>query len=129
MLHCGACGEKFDESNKLTYHIDNDCPAQKMLHAYNNIIINDSIGHNKARLFVTAHRNKYLIDKYAMAISTEMGSVERAKIHSELCDALGLSYSEFKPFESNSIEYIPSFNDCRRIIYDAIADKIINYSK
>ncbi len=126
MLHCGACGEEFSESGKLTAHLDKSCPAGKMLLAYQDIMATgDNTGHGKSRLFLLTHKNSHVIDKYARMVSEDCNSMARAEVHYELCRALDLPYTEFKPFEADNIKKIPSFDECRRIIYDAIADIII----
>ena len=127
MLHCGACGDVFIKSGELARHIDKLCPAKKMLSAYNNIILyaNDK-GHKKSRLFMAAHKNYHLVNKYANSVAYCLPSVTRSEVHLELCQKSGLQYMDFRPFESEDIKTTPSFDECRRIIYDAIADKTIN---
>lgn len=128
-LHCGACGEEFDSTEALSTHL-NSCPAAQCLTALVNRIhiAGDLTGHPLAHLLASAIKNSHLIRRYCYAVADDMWVVERARLHVELCDTLGLAYNEFRPFEDSSITSLPTREDALKIFYRALhskADEII----
>ena len=62
---------------------------------------------------------RQLIEVYATIIS-QNETRGRAQVHKDLCIALKMSHSEFRPFET--IRYIPTYRQALKIIYDTIDD-------
>ena len=50
----------------------------------------------------------------------DMNSLERSKIHADLCKKLFLDYNEFQPFESSEIKKIPTRKESEWILWKAI---------
>ena len=124
-LHCGACHENMASVEELELHLKS-CPAAKALLGPITAVAFGAPdpSHKAAHLLYTANKNVGVIKEYAMAISMEMNSLERAKIHSRMCDRLGLDYSKFKPFESEEITEVPSTYEAVEIIWDAINKEV-----
>jgi len=122
-LHCGACMEEFESIDELNCHL-NDCPAAKVLLPFINhqIFINDTFGHTLSHLIQSIHNSSHLIKQYANIISSDsaLSTNYRSKIHSKLCDSLGLDYNKFRPFESTEIRYIPTYDQALKIIWKAL---------
>ena len=107
-LHCGACMSKFDNVDLLRKHLRN-CPEAEALLPLIYIVSlfnGDKLGHPLAHFINCFHKatKLNLIKKYSYAVADETNVMERAKIHTELCDTLGFKYKEFRPFESSDIK-------------------------
>lgn len=120
-LHCGACMSDFSSIEGLVGHIKN-CPAAAVLLPLINQVWmkNDEIGHPLSHFIQNCHKNAQLIKRYAYSIADEIGHYERSKIHSELCDKLGLDYNKFRPFESSNIINLPNRKEAERILWEAL---------
>lgn len=57
-------------------------------------------------------------------MANEIPSMQRAEIHSRLCDRLGLEYSKFKPFEADDIDHVPTQQEAEDMIWDALGVEI-----
>ena len=121
-LHCGACMESFETLEKLSEHIKG-CPAARVLLPTINdlaLFCLDAVGHPKARFLHNLHENVHLIKRYAYSVADELDTLLRAKIHLQLCKALNLDYSSFRPFESSEITTLPTRDEALNILWDAI---------
>lgn len=128
-IHCGACGEKFDTGEALSRHLD-ACPAVLHLTPLSNRIniAGDLGGHPLAHLLNAATMNGRLIRRYCYAVADDMQVMKRARLHIDLCAALGLAYETFRPFEDPGITAIPTRKEALEIFYRALrgkADEII----
>jgi len=121
-LHCGACGEKFNDIKMLAKHLDICYAARMLLPLINKVVFFnlDKTGHHTAHFITLLAKNNHLIDRYANCIATEMDTIERAKIHYELCEKLGLDYNKFRPFESSDIKEVPDKDKCLKILWEAL---------
>ncbi len=130
-LHCGACGEKFNDIKMLAKHLDVCYAAKVLLPLINKVVFLklDKTGHPAAHFITLLAKNNHLIDRYANCIATEMYTIERAKIHYELCEKLGLDYNKFRPFESSDIKKIPDKDECLKILWSALEQEGNNYLK
>ena len=120
-LHCGACMENFDDIQILNDHIIT-CPAAIIMLPIIWKVWSggDDIGHPMSHFIYNCHKNSHLIKRYAHAIADDMNSLERAKIHSELCEKLYLDYNKFRPFESSEIKKLPTRSDAEWILWEAL---------
>ena len=51
-----------------------------------------------------------------------METFERAKIHSKLCDDMGIEYDKFRPFESEEITKFPNRPEAEEILWYALVE-------
>jgi hypothetical protein len=122
-LHCGACGQEFTNIEDLMFHLERCRVAKILLPMAHRVHFGcDRTGHPIAGLIVGIRKSVPLIRKYAMSIACEIDTFRRAEIHRELCMSLGVSRSEFKPFESESIRHIPTFDEAEDILWKAIEE-------
>ena len=121
-LHCGACMLQFQSVDDLSLHL-NGCPAGKAMLPLINIamFVGDGIGHPIAHFIQSLHENADLVRNYAYAVADDMNSFKRAEIHVQLCKNLGLSYDEFRPFESFKIKEIPTREKAEKILWEELA--------
>jgi hypothetical protein len=121
-LHCGACMENFDTMDELNHHLKS-CPVSKILLPYIinvSLLGNDGIGHPVSHFINLSHKHAHTIKRYAYAVADEMNSLERSKIHSKLCDDMGIEYDKFRPFESNEITKMPNRQEAEEILWYAL---------
>jgi len=119
-LHCGACGRIFDFVEELKVHLS-ACRAARIMLPMANVAMfgGDTVGHPIGSLLVGIRQSIGLIHKYAMAISMQVDNIKRAQIHFELCQSLGLSKNDFRPFDDAKIisdNLTP--RDAEKIIWD-----------
>jgi hypothetical protein len=126
-LHCGACQTKFNSIEKLNKHIQN-CPEAIWLYP---IIMSCAFGHDKMghplSHFVWCFRKavkQNLIKQYAYAVADEVNTLERARLHKELCEILEFPYKKFRPFESSLITKILN----RKEALDYLCKEIFMYA-
>jgi hypothetical protein len=121
-LHCGACGQNFNDIKSLSIHLDGCRAAKTMLPLINFIwfLRGDKTGHPLSHLLTCLHRHGSLIQRYAYAVSDELDSLSRAKLHSSLCEMLHIKYEDFRPFESANIVAIPNREEALDILWNAI---------
>lgn len=118
-LHCGACGENLDESG-YSSHME-ECEAKKALLLPAALLMFGTkvdVGHKAVRILYLVQSARFQVKEYAYAVSSEMSSWERAKLHKKLCEKLELDYSKFKPFETE--QGITSQKEAEDVIYRAI---------
>ena len=120
-LHCGACGELFDSGVELMNHLNYCNVAKVLLPMVWTIWGGRDHIHETAAFMVAVRKNVSLIRKYAWAIANDMDTIQRAEIHRELCDNLGLSRKDFQPFESSDIKEIPNQEQAEAIIWNTIS--------
>lgn len=123
-LHCGACMEDFDTMDELNHHLES-CHAARILLPYIHIVSicgADAIGHPVSHFIHLSHKHAHTIKRYAYAIADEMNSFERSKIHSKLCDDMGIEYDKFRPFESNEITEMPNHQEAEEILWCALVE-------
>jgi hypothetical protein len=123
-LHCGACMENFDTMDELKNHLES-CPAAKILLPYIYIVSlcgADAIGHPVSHFLHLSHKHAPIIKRYAYAIADKIETFERSKIHSKLCDDMGIEYDKFRPFESNEITEIPNRQEAEEILWYALVE-------
>ena len=126
-LHCGACHTNFDDDDALSEHLVSCGAAKAMLPVAVSLLFGrDSADHKKSTLFFQANKHASLIDRYAACIAYELSNMERGKVHSELCEKLGLSHFKFKPFEADEIDKLPTFDEAKAIIWRAIQREILS---
>jgi hypothetical protein len=120
-LHCGACMTTFSSMEDLNKHLE-DCPA-----AINMFPLicklwagDDKTGHPLSHFIQSCHKEAHLIKRYAYAIADEMDTFHRSGIHADLCEKLGLDYTEFRPFESSDIKEMPNRKECEKILWEAL---------
>lgn len=126
-LHCGACMKEFEDTKKLSEHIENCPAAEAMLFPINKtwLIGESGPGHPVGSLIYLIHQHAYLIKRYAHSIADGViSSIERAKIHYELCEKLRLEYKKFKPFEADKVVKYPSREEAERIIWEALGEEL-----
>lgn len=119
-LHCGACGDLFDDRAELMTHL-NSCNAARVLLPMVWIVWGgrDHI-HETAAFMVAVRKAVPLIRKYAWVIANDIDTIKRAEVHRELCDSLGLHRKDFQPFESSRIKEMPDQEQAESIIWNAI---------
>ena len=124
-LHCGACMTDFDTIEELSLHIET-CPAARVILPFIYQIWggNDGTGHPLSHFITALHENAHLIKRYAYSIADKMSSLERSKIHMNLCKKLGLEYESFRPFESSDIKEFPDRDKAEEILWDAIRNEL-----
>lgn len=129
-LHCGACLEKFGDVEELSRHLQSCVTASLLLplvrQVYFGVERTSKVGHPIGRFlwsFPLAVK-KGLIKKYAYAVADGANSLDRAKIHAELCQSLDLDYHLFKPFESEEIKKIPNRGEAEEILLRAIFETV-----
>ena len=129
-LHCGACMTNFEKEKELSDHIAT-CPAARIILPVVHAIYagKDKTGHQTAHFLRLLHDNAHLIKRYASAIATELDTISRSEIHSELCNKLGLDYKKFRPFESSSIREMPSLYEAELILWDALGVELRSHLK
>jgi hypothetical protein len=126
-LHCGACMTDFETMAELNKHLETCSAARSLLFPlYKLLFAGDSMGHPLGSLIYLIHKNVHLIRRYAYCIASELNSLERAKIHYELCEKLGFDYKTFKPFESEKITSIPTPEEAEAILWEALGDELRN---
>lgn len=124
-LHCGACGDHFDNTRELASHIST-CPAAiVLLPLFYNAAFNHIIGHPYAGWVMYIQKARSIIKQYAMAITNDMDNLNRAKLHLELCETLHIDHRKFKPFESPAIKDIPTYEQAKRILWFAIEEEFV----
>lgn len=127
-LHCGACMENFNSMDELNIHLES-CPAAKILMPY--IITTyfcgaDAIGHPVSHFIHLSHKHKHIIKRYAYAVADDLREYDRAKIHFQLCEDMGIEYEKFRPFEmevyseSNTVSNIPTRQEAEEILWYAL---------
>jgi hypothetical protein len=123
-LHCGACGEKFDDVEELSEHIEN-CPAAiVILPLFRKQFGSGFVGHPYSYWIQILKKSQPLIAEYARSISNEYDNLTRSNIHVKMCESLGLDYKKFRPFESAGIKEVPTYEDTKRILWYAIENAI-----
>ena len=78
------------------------------------------VGHHLSHLIQSIHNSAHLIKSYSAAIANNLSSMNRAKIHSDLCKSLGLNYNNFRPFESEEITNYLTFAEAEKILWEAL---------
>lgn len=114
------------DTGSLTEHLKT-CPAANAMRLPLTLAMfgaPDS-GHKSMHTMLAAAKNDALITEYANAVADEIRSFDRGQIHMRLCDRLGLEYHEFRPFEADDIDHVPSREEAKAMIWDALR-KIID---
>jgi hypothetical protein len=129
-LHCGACMTEFDTTPELNEHIK-DCPAARALLPYITMVWtgNDNIGHPVSHFIQALHKNAHLIKSYAYAIADMIPDMQRARLHSDLCEALGLDYNEFQPFTYYDGKTVPNRDEAFQILWEDLEIELSKKSK
>lgn len=124
--HCGACGQPTDTADQLQAHIS-QCPAANALLTPVTLLMFGAkdTGHNGAHTIQCVQDARDVICEYAAAVANEVSSWERSAIHKRLCARLGIEYSTFRPFESELIREVPSYEQAIAIIYQAIGSYVL----
>jgi hypothetical protein len=118
---CGACQTIIEDGKDFNAHIKSCVPAQSILPIYMQIMAgNDSTGHQSSYILRQAHHNRHLIDRYAATIAYESSTLDRVDAHIRLCEKLSIERDNFKPFECESIQNLPSFDEAKDIIWKAL---------
>ena len=124
-LHCGACLLKFFSFEKLNKHIL-ICPEAKLLYP---IVMKcafggDKTGHPLSHFIECFHKavKNNLIKRYAYSIADGLNTIERARIHEELCEILDFPYKEFRPFESSAITSLMNREESLKYLLEEIYD-------
>ena len=123
-LHCGACMDSFDTMGELNHHLEL-CPAAHILLPFVYIVSllgADATGHPVSHFLHLSHKHAHTIKRYAYAIADRMETFERAKIHSKLCDDMGIEYDKFRPFESEEITKFPNRPEAEEILWYALIE-------
>ena len=119
-IYCGACGEEFDNGDKLEDHLGQCNARRTLLPMVWQIYGGKDPCHKIASFIVAIKKSVSLIKKYAWIISNDIDTIKRAEIHRELCDSLEISRKDFQPFESSEIKEIPNQEQAESIIWKAI---------
>ena len=121
-LHCGACGENFEDIKLLANHLDCCIAAKVLLPLIHKVVFFklDKTGHPVAHFINILAKNNHIIKKYAYSIADEIGTFERSKIHYELCEKLDLNYNKFRPFESSDIKEKPNRYEAECLLWKAL---------
>lgn len=124
-LHCGACMEYFSDIEELSIHLKH-CPAAIVLLPFIHQTWNggDDVGHPTSCLINMLQRNANLIKRYVNHVVSSLNVLERNRLHLELCEKLDLSYKDFRPFESEKIIKIPTYQEAQIIFWEAISEKL-----
>ncbi len=123
-LHCGACLTDYDDIPSLITHIE-DCAAAGIMIILAYKSYDDFMGHPYSSYRYLLHRAVPIIKQYASAIAYELDNLNRTSIHAKLCDAVDIDYKSFKPFESEAIKTVPSFNEAEQIIWHELGKVIL----
>jgi hypothetical protein len=129
-LHCGACMTEFKGLKKLNAHI-RECPAARALLPYiTKVWIGaDKVGHPLSHFIQALHKNAHLIKSYAYAIADMIPDMQRAKLHVDLCEALGLSHYKFQPFTDYAGKKFPNRDEAFQILWEALEYELSDISK
>lgn len=129
-LHCGACMTEFESITELTKHIDT-CPAARAMLPYiTQVWIGaDQTGHPVSHFIQALHKNAHLIKSYAYAIADMIPDMQRAKLHIDLCEALGLNHNKFAPFTDYAGDIFPDRDEAFQILWEALEMELADKSK
>ena len=113
--------QNMDDVEKLQEHLKSCGAAKAILFPITMLMFGaKDPSHGVAHVCQSVPEATENIKQYAAAIATEMNSWQRSEIHRKLCFKLGMDYSKFRPFESESITEIPTQEEAEQIIYAAI---------
>ena len=125
--HCGACGQVFSSTEEMIKHIDG-CEAVRASKMPAMMLMfggNDPTHKAAHTLYATPKARPYIVE-YARAVATEMRSFDRAQLHQRMCEKLGIPYTDFKPFEADDIDQVPTQKEAEDMIYRAIGKYMMN---
>ena len=127
LLHCGACMSNFRDINSLIKHLKNCMAAKTLLPFILKLWFSGETktGHHLSHCIQSIHNSAHLIKRYAVAIADETSSFQRSEIHSDLCKSLGLSYNDFRPFESEDIIELPTVKEAENLLWNAINKEML----
>lgn len=119
--HCGACGQVFRTADETVAHVEYCEAAQSFKIPALMLMFGGNDPTHKAAhiLHATPKCRSYIVD-YAHAVATEMKSFERAQLHQRMCEKLGIPYTDFKPFEADDIDKVPTQKEAEDMIYRSI---------
>lgn len=120
-LHCGACQKDMESSDELNEHLKTCEAARAFILPVTALLMGaPDPSHSAAHVIYATSRHAGYIREYARAVADEIPSLQRAEIHARLCDKLGLEYSEFKPFEADDIDAVPTVQEAEGMIWEAL---------
>lgn len=129
-IHCGACGAIFQTTEELSCHLERCIGARTLLPFVVKVWIGkDSIGHPTAGIISAFPEAGHLLRRYAMAVSMDLDILERTRLHRKLCDKLRVKYEDFRPFEADGIETIPTYLEAERMLWLALEQLLLSFSK
>lgn len=128
--YCGACGRGFTDVWEFRDHRDN-CLGSKVLLPFVFRVWSetDLVGHPIAGVLSAFPAAGYLLRRYAMAVSSDLNTLERARLHRELCDKLRVKYEDFRPFESDYIKEIPTYDEAEKILWLAVERLLLSFGQ
>lgn len=127
-IYCGACKAAFDTIEEHTEHLKNCGAARAILLSVTSLMFGaKDPSHRASHLVNSIPECTSYIEDYARAISEEMTSWDRSVIHKRLCEKLHIDYVDFRPFEADDIDKVPTFEEAKSIIYSALRSKILDH--
>lgn len=126
--YCGACGRGFADVWEFRDHRDN-CLGSKVLLPFVFRVWSetDLVGHPIAGVLSAFPAAGHLLRCYAMAVSSDLNTLERARLHRELCDKLRVKYEDFRPFEADGIKSIPTYEEAEKILWLALEQLLLSF--
>lgn len=120
--HCGACGQV---SSRDHHCIEGD----HMLHVTHWFFEKlEDVGHDLGWYTRRVRVNLKAINDYAEAVATDMKSSDRVILHERVCTIIGADRSKFKPFESDNIWHLPTVEQAKKLLWNAILEHLWTYT-
>lgn len=128
--YCGACGREFTDVWEFRDHRDNCLGAKVLLPFVFRVWSGtDLTGHPISHILSAFPEAGNLLRRYALVVSYDCDVLNRARLHRELCDKLRVKYEDFRPFESDDIKEIPTYDEAEKILWLAVERLLLSFGQ